>query len=353
MNKSKLIVCFMTNGKNAISSSFSDIAEEIVRYRNCKFFLLDENHINGEGKDYVAVDFHNEPLIYKVASLLRFYAKFIFYIKREHVKKIFFYFDNTFYNTITWLLLKCFKVKKIIWIHDVKLHSGGTLREKIIRLLNSKLWDKHRDKFIVSYKNAKYELVGKYNIDQENVYICWLPEMTSMNFPEIKAEKKYDYIFFGRLEEYKGIDVLLDLVKYYKNKKFLIVGRGPMEREIKNCKKYTCNLEFINEYVPNYELAEYIASSKCVLLPYRSATGSQTVQIANYYGVPVIATKVGCFEEYITNDNGWLANDTSVKAFVEIMDELDNNVLDSRLIKEKSAIHHSIKYCAKKIISLM
>lgn len=351
MNKSKLIVCFMTNGKNAISSSFSDIAEEIVRYRKCKFFLLDENHIkNKSNKDYIAVNFNGKSLIYKMVLLLRFYIRFVFYIKHEHANGVFFYFDNTFYNAITWLLLKCINVKKVIWIHDVKLHFGGTWRERIIRLINSMLWDKQNDRFIVSYKKAKYELVEKYDIEEENIYVCKLPEMTSMEFPEIKKSKVYDYIFFGRLEKYKGICILLELIRHYGEKKFLVVGRGPMEDEIK--KTTASNLDFINEYVSDYELAEFIASSKYVLLPYLSATGSQTVQIANYYGVPVIATNVGCFGEYVSRENGFLINDIRTESFISLMDNLDDYFVDDNKIIKNLKSNHSINDCAKKIISI-
>ena len=87
--------------------------------------------------------------------------------------------------------------------------------------------------------------------------------------------------------------------KELNNLNLLIVGRGKEDKKISKIVDKMENVTFINRYVSNEDLAKYIKQSKYVILPYVTATGSQTVQIANYYEKMVLATKVGCFAEYI------------------------------------------------------
>ncbi len=46
-------------------------------------------------------------------------------------------------------------------------------------------------------------------------------------------------------------------------------------------------------YLPASELAEMVAASDVVVLPYRSGTGSQNAELARALGRPVVASRVG------------------------------------------------------------
>ena len=48
-----------------------------------------------------------------------------------------------------------------------------------------------------------------------------------------------------------------------------------------------------NRYVPDEDVAMYFSAADVVALPYRSASQSGITQIAYYYNIPVIVTKVG------------------------------------------------------------
>lgn len=89
--------------------------------------------------------------------------------------------------------------------------------------------------------------------------------MPEMEFHEIKNSKfvcEYDFIFWGRIEEYKGLDLLIDAIQNYKNIKLLIIGNGKEAEKIKKLTKNALNITFINKYVENKELATYIMRCK-------------------------------------------------------------------------------------------
>jgi glycosyltransferase involved in cell wall biosynthesis len=118
-------------------------------------------------------------------------------------------------------------------------------------------------------------------------------------------QKDWDFIYFGRAEPYKGIDILFEAISLLSEKniypKILIISRNFSYKLIPD------GVEIIKDYLSHEELASYISRSKWGVFPYTDATGTHTVQICNQCGVPVLASSVGSFEDYIIQDvNGAL-----------------------------------------------
>jgi len=64
----------------------------------------------------------------------------------------------------------------------------------------------------------------------------------------------------------------------------------------------------VNRYIPNEEVARYWQVSDAVVLFYETATPSGVESQAYHFGLPMLATRVGHFEETIRpGDNGYLA----------------------------------------------
>ena len=103
-------------------------------------------------------------------------------------------------------------------------------------------------------------------------------------------------------------------------------------------------------------MAIYIKKSKVVVLPYKTATGSQTVQISNYYGKPVLATRVGCFNEYVKNDiNGIFIEEYSYQALknsINIVMNKDEKQF-SKLILENFQKEFSISKTVDKLKKIL
>jgi len=111
-------------------------------------------------------------------------------------------------------------------------------------------------------------------------------------------------LFFGMIRQYKGLDVLLRALASGPDGVALTVAGefwGGMEQTEALISELglTGRVELRPGYVPAAEVPELFASADALVLPYRSATASQNVWMAYEYGVPVIATRVGCFPDQV------------------------------------------------------
>ncbi len=188
--------------------------------------------------------------------------------------------------------------KTVAFLHDPAPHSGEVpLKVRIASLLKRDV-TKYA-KIIVSSQKMKQVAIKKLNITDENkVQVNYLGGIENLFFEDFHLQQDIDVLFFGRVEYYKGIDFLLECAKQMPNVCFVIAGRGDI-KTIYGIDSLPANVKRIQRYVPDKELASIIQRSKIVVLPYRDATGTQTIQTAFYYGKPVVASNVGGFSEYI------------------------------------------------------
>lgn len=113
-------------------------------------------------------------------------------------------------------------------------------------------------------------------------------------------------LFFGYVRPYKGLADLLEALRLARPEAWdtlLVVGEfyEPKERyrAILEDPRLRDKVRVVDRYVPNEEIARYLAAADVVALPYRSATGSGIAQVAFGAGVPVIATRTGGLEDVV------------------------------------------------------
>ena len=116
-----------------------------------------------------------------------------------------------------------------------------------------------------------------------------------------------NFLFFGRIEEYKGISVLLNsyssLVNCYSNISLTIAGSGDISK-YRDIMDQLPNLNVINRYIDDKEIKSIFTGSNMVLvLPYLDATQSGVVPIAIDFEVPVIASDSGGLKEQLDDGN--------------------------------------------------
>lgn len=87
------------------------------------------------------------------------------------------------------------------------------------------------------------------------------------------------FLFFGRIVEYKGLDILLESISFVKlhfhsSFKLIIAGSGDMQQYVHLLEEHKNILEIHNEDIPDSDVAEYFERSEFVVLPYKDATAS-------------------------------------------------------------------------------
>lgn len=156
------------------------------------------------------------------------------------------------------------------------------------------------------YKKLNYICLTEFNkekllsfkqISPERVFVK--PNFVeSINGEIVPPEKRADqFIFVGRLEKLKGVDVLLRAWKMMGDSapKLLLCGNGPMEQR---CREYIAKngLESVEMmgFVPNEKVRKLVANSKALILPTQCYEGfPMTIAEAFAVGTPVIASDLG------------------------------------------------------------
>ncbi|MDW8307017.1 MAG: glycosyltransferase family 4 protein, partial [Leptospiraceae bacterium] len=146
-------------------------------------------------------------------------------------------------------------------------------------------------------------------------------------------ERELRLLFFGRILNYKGIDVLIRaydlMVKKGMNVELTVAGEGRIEdwilREIKRL-----NINLINRWITEDELLEILKGTDIVVAPYKEASQSGPVSIATALGIPVIATKVGgLVEQVLDGINGILIEPEDPETLCKAVERVyyDRNLL--------------------------
>ncbi len=130
------------------------------------------------------------------------------------------------------------------------------------------------------------------------------------------------FLFFGRIEPYKGIRHLSRIASLLQSKlpkaRIAILGAGtdPFLDKLNGLS----NVELINRFVPESELDQAILESLAVILPYDSATQSGVLCKSFSCGTPVIAFSVGAIDSYLDNMvSGFLIPHGDLESFTDAM----------------------------------
>ncbi len=244
-----------------------------------------------------------------------------------------------FYNGIgAWLLRRA--IGNIPFIYEIMHISGHPcafgIKEEIYKLLMKYLiaLDVCSAKAVrvINQRQTKQFLINSgVSIDKIQYIPAFYIDLET--YKPINLEKKYDLIFVGRLSKNKGINLLMESMKYLTPPHslllaprispitLLIVGQGPEQEYIKKFIKKNNLEQNITLYgwaKDNKEVAKLINQSLILIMPSYNEGGPRVTLEAMACGVPVLTTRVGIMNDIIIDgQNGifidWNTNDISNK----------------------------------------
>jgi len=136
------------------------------------------------------------------------------------------------------------------------------------------------------------------------------------------------FLYFGRIEELKGVRTLVEAFKINK-KKLIIVGEGSFACELINLINGFENIVY-EGFKSGDELDGIVANSKCVLVPsewYENCP--MNVLEAKALGKAVIASNIGGIPELIRDGvDGYLFSPGNISDLVSKVDEMESKFLD-------------------------
>lgn len=225
-------------------------------------------------------------------------------------------------------------------LHDPIPHKKQNLFDDIVR---SRM-------MLRSFKNLLFlsdaliePFCKQYGHARENIYFSRLSVYDFLQSYPHKPNQYGEYIlFFGRIDEYKGVDILikayLDSQASKEGVKLIVAGKGTLN-DIPEI--LPDNVKIINRYIPNDELAHLIRNCKFVVLPYRTATQSGCVMSAFAFNKPILATRVGDIpNEVIEGETGALCEPNSIESLSKAIDKFcgeDLIVLEDKIKKRFSS----------------
>lgn len=178
---------------------------------------------------------------------------------------------------------------------------------------------------------------SKKTVDANRVYIK--PNFTfaeGITPSETKADEEY-FLFAGRVEALKGIDIAIRAFEQLPNEKLYVAGNGPMMDEMQAYVKAhnMKNVKFLG-YLQKEEMSEKFYNAKAVIMTSQCYEAfAMTIAEAYSYGVPVIAGKVGNMDGMVKNGvTGMKFIYNSAEDLAEKVREF--NKLDLTVLKENA-----------------
>jgi glycosyltransferase involved in cell wall biosynthesis len=134
----------------------------------------------------------------------------------------------------------------------------------------------------------------------------------------------FTFLFFGRIEPYKGLSILLSafekLVAIYPSCRLVIAGAGVIREDIR-LPSGQCVL--INRFIGDSEIRWILERASVVVLPYVSATQSGVIPLAYEFSRTVICSDIGGLPEMVVvGRTGLIVPPGDVDALVNAMRSL-------------------------------
>lgn len=202
------------------------------------------------------------------------------------------------------LWLRARRVPIVYTLHDLDPHHG-TRFSGLMRLFNTMIV-RLVDRVFVYGDVYRRRLVTE-GLDEAKITVIPLLHLFLSHEREETLRRQLSGIsyqpfvlFFGRLEPYKGVDVLLEAFRRLGKSaiRLVIAGRGDVNRYLP-MDGLPPNVEVRSRHIPDEKAIELFRTCGLVVLPYLDATQSALIPAAYFFHKPVIVARSGALPEYV------------------------------------------------------
>ena len=148
---------------------------------------------------------------------------------------------------------------------------------------------------------------------------------------------RFSFLFFGRIEPYKGVTVLLDafeqLLKIQPDCRLIVAGDGHFDPRPS---LPSAAVVVLNRFIKDSEVRAIFQASQAIVLPYLSATQSGVIPLAYSFSRPVICSNVGGLPDMVAEGRtGLMVPAGQVGALAQAMITMARNESDARTMGER------------------
>ena len=216
--------------------------------------------------------------------------------------------------------------------------SGGFQRQEFFYKRIYRLFD-----FVfVHFERNRAEFLQSFDIDPKKVGVIVhgnediFRELRTSDAAALRRRIGLDdkpvVLFFGTLTRYKGIDLLIEAfarVQKQTNARLVITGFPFHDFDLASHQEETRRLgieehvTWVPEYIDSGDIAAWMELTSVIVFPYRDIYQSGALHVAQTFGVPTIATKIGAMQDVIEdNVSGLLVPPNDADALATALQKL-------------------------------
>ena len=277
-----------------------------------------------EGIKSYSIDFANKNILNNIKELKNI-------IEENSIKIIHAHDNKASINSYLAKVIYRLDVKLISHIHNCYPWLQGDTRTKKIDTLFRKRYDHNIacGKLVYDYYINNTDYINESNTTSLSnaIDIDEIKKYAINNIDEVYKElsipkDKTILGFIGRLSEQKGIIPFINELRYHKEKfnscKFLLVGNGEQEEEIKSLLKEYDLEELFNLTGYQDNVYKFYPIIDIFFLPSLYEGLPMVILEAMSFGKPIVSMNVGSINEVITNNkSGVLIDKENYKEFIE------------------------------------
>lgn len=301
-----MIDCFLPNSIYTV-----ELCDKLSK--NNELIMLSRDNYLGGNRDYII-----KPIIHSKSKNL-FQAFKLFIKDQKNILKIVEDFkpDVVHFQGVQHPLIEKHYIKKIkkhskvfFTAHNILSHEKKKFEKQALEK-----YYKNFDGIIVHNETSKKTFLEHFNYNGD---ITVIPhgsyDVYAGSNLEIKKRKndKINFLQFGLIREYKGVDILLHAISMLPNDikekvKFTIAGFLNRHRYDYDIEKVINDLEIQNivnlklQRIEDDEIPELFNSCDCCIFPYRHIYGSGALLMAYTFQKPVIVSEIPTFVEETNN----------------------------------------------------
>ena len=190
--------------------------------------------------------------------------------------------------------------RRLAIMHNVLPHEAGPLDRTLVKVLIRSL-----DR-VMAHGESQRQVAATVGARPDQLLCAPLPPFPPGRHPLLASESHPlplpasggpTLLFFGIVRPYKGLDLLLRALAAIPGVRLIVAGQ--FWEDVTSYSALIGELGLTDRvtlrpgYVAADDIADLFVSSSALVLPYRSATGSQMVHTAFQYRRPVLVTDVG------------------------------------------------------------
>ncbi len=228
---------------------------------------------------------------------------------------------SLFFSTIYYYLILTF-IKftgyKIVWtVHNILPHEKQFINDIYASKVLSKLCNVkivHSKSAIDEMRHLDFDIKNINIIPHGNYIESYVNEITRKEARRILNINNNDFIFlfFGRVEKYKGIEYMLNEFSKINNHniKLIICGACTDPELLTKIQLYitNSNITFINKHINNNDIQIFMNASDTVILPFNKINSSGSAILALSFAKTIIAPQKGTLNEMPKNVGYFYSN---------------------------------------------